>query len=97
MLRISQYRSLRGGGVRGYQGVLGGFKVNWLNSAAVPSDRDLFLSSPAVKNYLCCKELLVDKGKEKFLIIGGALYHQPPDGPEKGLVMPESPKQSQLD
>ena len=54
MLRISQYLSLPGGGVRGYQGVLGGFKVNWLNSAAVPSDRDLFFSSPAVKNYWCC-------------------------------------------
>ena len=56
--------------------------LDWLNSAAAPTERDLFLFSPAVKNYWLIKE--------EFLIIGGVLYHQRLDGSEKDLVMPES-------
>ena len=56
--------------------------LEWLVNNTVPSERDLFLSSPAVKAYWL--------EKEQFLLIGGILYHQRPEREEKDLVVPES-------
>ena len=64
------------------------FLWDWLENRIEPGEAALFIASPAAKYYWL--------SKEEFVIIGGLLYHQRPDGSEKDLVMPEGLKEEAL-
>ncbi|MCG7869896.1 MAG: DDE-type integrase/transposase/recombinase, partial [Candidatus Thiodiazotropha taylori] len=61
------------------------FLLGWLETRDTPAEADLFIAAPVAKRYWL--------SKEEFLMIGGLLYHQRPDGSEKDLVMPQGLRQ----
>ena len=62
--------------------------LNWLRTAAVPTESELFLSSQRAK-----AQWLI---KERFVLIDGIIYHQRDEGEEKDLVVPSSMKEEIL-
>lgn len=63
--------------------------LDWLRTKTEPSERDLFLSSPAAKSYWL--------NKEQFLLIGEVLYRQRDDNQEKDLMVPESLREQAME